>query len=249
MEEIGRNRKRYGLVGRNIAYSFSKGYFSKKFKDLGLKGYSYENFDLRSISEFGNVIRQNNLHGLNVTIPYKQEILPFLDHLEEEAKAIGAVNTIKFVNNKLVGYNTDAHGFQQSLIPLLGKPHTKALILGTGGASKAVAFVLHRLNIDLTYVSRSPKEGQLHYTQLRPEHLEAYKLIINCSPVGTYPKVHEKPDIPYAFVSKAHILYDLIYNPEETAFLTEGKNRGATIQNGWFMLQLQAEKAWEIWNA
>ncbi|MEM1338124.1 MAG: shikimate dehydrogenase [Bacteroidota bacterium] len=249
MEEIGRNRKRYGLVGRNISYSFSKGYFSKKFKDLGLKGYSYENFDLGSISELSNVIGQNNLHGLNVTIPYKQEILPFLDDLEEEAKAIGAVNTIKFVNNKLVGYNTDAHGFQQSLIPLLGKPHTKALILGTGGASKAVAFVLHCLNIDLTYVSRSPKEGQLHYTQLRREHLQAYKLIINCSPVGTYPRVHEKPDIPYAFVSKAHILYDLIYNPQETAFLTEGKNRGATIQNGWLMLQLQAEKAWEIWNA
>lgn len=249
MDEIGKTRRKYGLIGRNISYSFSKGYFTKKFEALGLEGFSYENFDLKSVSAFSELIKRNKLHGLNVTIPYKEEIIPFLDDLEEKAKGIGAVNTIKFINNKCIGYNTDAYGFEQSLTPLLRKPHKKALILGTGGASKAVAFVLDRLGIDFAFVSRKPKKGQFDYVHLSQEHFEAYKLVINCSPVGTYPNVTEKPKIPYTFISKEHVLYDLIYNPEETAFLSEGKIRGATVQNGWRMLQLQAEKAWEIWNA
>ncbi len=248
MEGISRIEKRYGLIGKNISYSFSRGYFTKKFKDLGLEGYSYENFDLASISEFDGLITQNVFHGLNVTIPYKQEIIPYLDDLDEKAKAIGAVNTIKFVNHQLVGYNTDAYGFEQSLTPLLQTQHKKALILGTGGASRAICYVLDRLGLDHAYVSRNPKKGQFAYADLGKEHFQEYQVIINCSPVGTFPQVTEKPEIPYSFITPGHMLYDLIYNPEETAFLQEGKKRGAIIQNGWRMLQLQAEKAWEIWN-
>ena len=249
MEGIGGIKKKYGLIGRNISYSFSKGYFTKKFKDLGLEGYSYENFDLSSISEFDGLIQENVLHGLNVTIPYKQEIIPYLDVLDKKAQTIGAVNTIKFVDRKLVGYNTDAYGFEQSLVPILKTQHKKALILGTGGASRAIVYVLDHLGLDHTYVSRNPKKGQFAYSDLKEEHFNEYQVIINCSPVGTFPQIAEKPKIPYGFINQQHILYDLIYNPEVTAFLLEGKKRGATIQNGWRMLQLQAEKAWEIWNA
>ena len=249
MEETSRTSRYYGLIGRNISYSFSKAYFTEKFLGLGLRGHSYENFDLASISEFRTLLKQRTLHGLNVTIPYKQEIIPYLHELSPEAETIGAVNTIKFSENRLIGHNTDAYGFKRSLAPLLKDHHQKALILGTGGASKAVVFVLDQLGIGSTLVSRSPGKGQLSYANLGTEHLEANLLLINCSPVGTYPNLLDKPTIPYEFLTSNHLLYDLIYNPEETAFLTEGRKRGAVIQNGLAMLQFQAERAWEIWNS
>ena len=249
MEGIDRSKKKFGLVGRSISYSFSKAYFTKKFADLGLEDHSYDNFDLESLSEFDGLLRQKVLQGLNVTIPYKQEIIPYLDDLDEKAKTIGAVNTIKFVNHQLVGYNTDAYGFEQSLIPLLQTQHKKALILGTGGASKAITYVLDHLGLDYAFISRNPKNKQFAYSDLGKEHFQGYQVIVNCSPVGTFPQVKDKPQIPYDFITGRHLLYDLIYNPEETAFLLEGKKRGATVQNGLHMLQLQAEKAWEIWNS
>lgn len=249
MEEIGKHKFRYGLVGRDISYSFSQGYFREKFKKLGHKDHSYENFDLKEISELNNVLSQHNLRGLNVTIPYKEEVIPFLDEIDEDAKTIGAVNTIKFLREGRKGYNTDAYGFETSLIPLLKNHHKKALVLGTGGASKAITFVFDKIGIDFAHVSRNPLRNQLHYSELSHHHFQEFQLIVNCSPVGTYPNVDEKPLLPYQYLNENHILFDLIYNPSETAFLREGKKRGATIQNGLPMLQFQAEKAWEIWNA
>ena len=240
----------FGLVGRNISYSFSRGYFKKKFNDLGLTHHSYENFDLQEITEFPFIFKSDtNIKGLNVTIPYKEEVIPYLDRLEASAEKIGAVNTIKVDANGLTGYNTDAVGFQKSLEPLLQKHHQKALILGTGGASKAIAFVLEKLDIDFSFVSRSGKNKGFTYEQLDENIIREHSLIINCSPVGTFPNIEEKPDLPYQGISDSHILYDLIYNPEETAFLKEGKKRGAMVSNGLRMLELQAEKAWEIWNS
>ena len=212
---------RYGLLGKNISYSFSQGYFTQKFKDLGLPDHSYENFDIQHIDDFKEVLAQENLKGLNVTIPYKQDVIPFLDELDPKAAQIGAVNTIQFTEKGLKGFNTDAFGFRTSLEPFLKTHHTKALILGTGGASKAVRFVLNELG---------------------------NTLIINCTPLGTYPNIEDKPNIPYECIGTDHLLYDLIYNPEQTSFLAEGEARGATTTNGLKMLQQQAEKAWEIWN-
>ncbi len=241
---------RYGLVGKNISYSFSKGYFTQKFADMGLNDYSYENFDLQHINEFRELVRNTTgLKGLNVTIPYKEEVLPFLTGLDETAGQIGAVNTIKLRGEELIGYNTDAHGFQKSLEPFLAKHHTSALILGTGGASKAVAFVLRQLGMAFRFVSRNPTHNQMGYTEIDEETLERHQVIINCTPLGTYPNVAQKPPLPYPYLNKEHLLYDLIYNPSKTAFLLEGESRGATICNGLRMLELQAEKAWEIWNS
>ncbi|GLU44204.1 shikimate dehydrogenase family protein [Allomuricauda sp. NBRC 101325] len=239
---------RFGLLGRNISYSFSQGYFTQKFKDLGLENHSYENFDMQSIEEFPQVLQQENLKGLNVTIPYKQDVIPYLDTLDPKAAKIGAVNTIQFTQNGLKGFNTDAYGFQVSLQPFLKPHHTNALILGTGGASKAVKFVLEELGIATTYVSRSPKEGQLTYDDLDKEIMEENTLIVNCTPLGTFPNIEHKPAIPYEFIGSQHLLYDLIYNPEKTAFLKEGEKQGAALCNGLEMLKGQAEKAWEIWN-
>ena len=249
MGETEKHKYRFGLVGRGISYSFSKEYFTKKFQVLNLQDHSYENFDLGDLSQFQNVREQKHLKGLNVTIPYKEEIIPYLQHLDSEAQMIGAVNTIKFTKDGLVGFNTDAFGFKESLYPLLKEHHKKALVLGTGGASKAITFVLEHLGIGYRYVSRTPSKNQLHYSQLKKSHFEEYQLIINCSPVGTHPNTDQKPQIPYAHLNETHILFDLIYNPSETAFLSEGKIRGATIKNGLSMLELQAEKAWGIWNS
>lgn len=239
---------RFGLLGRNISYSFSQGYFTKKFKDLGLKDHSYENFDIQNMDEFKNVLAQDNLKGLNVTIPYKQDVIPFLDELDEKAAKIGAVNTIQFSEKGLKGFNTDAYGFQKSLEPFLKPHHKNALILGTGGASKAVRFVLDELGIANTYVSRSKKEGQYTYEELDQSILEKNTLIINCTPLGTYPNIEDKPALPYQYIGADHLLYDLIYNPKKTSFLAMGEANGATICNGLRMLEQQAEKAWEIWN-
>jgi len=240
--------KRFGLLGKNISYSFSQGYFTQKFKDLGLNDHSYENFDIQKIDEFKNVIAQDNLKGLNVTIPYKQDVIPYLDELDAKAEKIGAVNTIQFTKKGLKGFNTDAYGFQKSLEPFLKLHHKSALILGTGGASKAVRFVLDQMGIANTYVSRSKKEGQYTYAELDETIVKANTLIINCTPLGTYPNIEEKPALPYQHIGGNHLLYDLIYNPEKTSFLASGEANGASISNGLHMLEQQAEKAWEIWN-
>ncbi|WP_164732919.1 shikimate dehydrogenase family protein [Flagellimonas marinaquae] len=248
MATIEKRMNRYGLLGKNISYSFSQGYFTQKFKDLGLPDHSYENFDIQHIDDFKEVLAQENLKGLNVTIPYKQDVIPFLDELDPKAAQIGAVNTIQFTEKGLKGFNTDAFGFRTSLEPFLKTHHTKALILGTGGASKAVRFVLNELGIVGTYVSRSNKEGQYTYDNLNEDIIRENTLIINCTPLGTYPNIEDKPNIPYECIGTDHLLYDLIYNPEQTSFLAEGEARGATTTNGLKMLQQQAEKAWEIWN-
>lgn len=248
MEKTEKKENRYGLLGKNISYSFSQGYFTQKFKDLGLNDHSYENFDLQEITELEQVLSQNQLKGLNVTIPYKEKVIPYLDEMDAQAEKIGAVNTIKFTKQGLKGFNTDAHGFKKSLESFLKPHHTKALILGTGGASKAVRYVLDELGITNTFVSRTKKEGQLSYGELGGNILEEYTLIINCTPLGTHPNVENKPDLPYQFIGNDHLLYDLIYNPEKTTFLALGEANGAAICNGLKMLQYQAEKAWEIWN-
>ena len=243
--------RRFGLIGKNISYSFSESYFRSKFEREDIKDATYQNFDIQNISEFTNIIsKTNNLKGLNVTIPYKEQVIPFLDKLNKKAKEIGAVNTIKInKDGKLIGYNTDCYGFKKSLKPLLKSNHKKAIILGTGGASKAVAFTLMELEIDYIYVSRKPSElTKITYDNLTEDLIKTHHIIINCSPVGTFPNIEQSPNIPYQAITSNHILYDLIYNPEETKFLKLGKQNGATTINGLQMLKLQAEKAWNIWN-
>lgn len=250
MEKKGKKHNRFGLVGRNISYSFSRAYFAQKFKVLGLTDHSYENFDLERIEDFQSLLKTRpQIKGLNVTIPYKEAVIPYLDELDPGAEAIGAVNTIKLSDKGLKGYNTDAYGFEKALAPLLEPSHKKALILGTGGASKAIAFVCEKLGIPSKFVSRNPSDIQLYYDQLKPPVLKEYTIIINCTPLGIFPDVRRKPDIPYELITPGHILFDLIYNPDQTAFLKEGDKRGAIISNGQKMLENQAEKAWEIWNS
>jgi len=244
------NKVRFGLIGKNIDYSFSRAYFTQKFKRLNLDNYVYENFDFQHIDEFAMVLKnEKDIKGFNVTIPYKQEVIKFLLEVDPKATAIGAVNTIKLTKKGLIGYNTDYYGFQKSIEPFLKEQHKNALILGTGGASKAVAFVFKELGIPFKFVSRNPTETQLHYTDLHQETIENYTVIVNCTPLGTFPSIENKPALPYQFIGKDHLLFDLIYNPKKTAFLREGESRGARIENGHQMLELQAEKAWEIWNS
>jgi shikimate dehydrogenase len=243
-------RKRFGLLGRNINYSFSKGYFTDKFNDENFTGCSYENFDIPEIVVFPEIIKNNpDLKGLNVTIPYKETVMPFLDKLSKKAEQIGAVNTIKITKKgKLKGYNTDYYGFKKSLKPLLQPHHKKALILGTGGASKGVAYALDELGILYTFVSREAKENTIDYNRINATTFDNYQIIINCTPVGTSPNTDLFPLIPYEFFTDKHIAYDLIYNPAETQFLEKAKAQGAQIKNGLDMLVFQAEKAWKIWN-
>ena len=249
MEHIESKKSRYGLIGRNISYSFSKGYFTQKFADLGLDAHSYENFDLQFINDFPNLVQENkDLKGLNVTIPYKEAVMPYLLKLSKKAKKIGAVNTIRITKKGLKGYNTDAYGFQKAIEPFLKAHHKKALILGTGGASKAVAFVFDDLRIPYTFVSRRPADDQFGYEDLDKDVLAEYKVLVNCTPLGTHPNIEDSPDVPYRFLGQEHLLFDLIYNPEKTAFLKAGEIRGSAICNGSRMLELQAEKAWEIWS-
>jgi shikimate dehydrogenase len=239
----------FGLVGKNIGYSFSKGYFSEKFQKLNLLGYSYENLDFQNMEEFPEYLKQNpTFSGLNVTIPYKEAVLPYLDELSKKAKEIGAVNTIKITKSgKLKGFNTDYLGFKNSLEPLLNSNHKKALILGTGGASKAISFALKQLNIPYLSVSRSAIEGAIGYSQLNESTFKDYQIIVNCTPVGTSPNTNLCPEIPYEYFTKSHIAFDLIYNPAETLFLKKAKEQGAIIKNGLEMLTIQAEKSWAIW--
>ena len=243
-------RKRFGLLGRNINYSFSKGYFTDKFNNENFEGCTYENFDIQEIDAFADIIKNTpDLKGLNVTIPYKEAVIPFLDKSSKKAALIGAVNTIKITKKgKLKGYNTDYYGFKKSLEPLLQSHHKKALILGTGGASKGVAFALDELNIPYTFVSREAKENAINYNRINATTFDNFQIIINSTPVGTSPNTEAFPLIPYEYFTKNHIAFDLIYNPAETQFLKKAKEQGAQIKNGLDMLIFQAEKAWEIWN-
>ena len=247
--------KYYGLIGFPLSHSFSEKYFAEKFAREGIMGCSYGNFPMEHIGKLREWITTNpELEGLNVTIPFKEKVLDLLDELDNVAAEIRAVNTIKVLRQGgkviLKGFNTDAFGFRASLIPLLKPSHTRALILGTGGASKAVKYVLKNLGIDTTYVSRTGvDENRLSYKQLTGEIISKTGVIVNTSPVGMYPHIVECPEIPYEFLTDAHLLYDLIYNPVETRFLTNGRIKGATITNGLQMLHLQAEKSWEIWNS
>ena len=250
MGKTGKILHKYGLIGRNISYSFSRKYFSEKFKQLQLDDYSYENFDLASLDELAAILANTPLlRGLNVTIPYKEEIIPYLEGIHPIAAEIGAVNTIQFTDEGLVGHNTDIYGFQKAIEPMISPRDKYALILGTGGASKAVAYVLEKLGLNFKIVSRDPQQDQWHYRDLTPGIMDQYTVIVNSTPLGTYPDIDKKPDIPYSCLTSDHLLFDLIYNPEKTAFMNEGSLRGARIMNGQKMLELQAEKAWEIWNS
>lgn len=241
---------KFGLIGKNIGYSSSRTFFTEKFKQENLP-YSYENFDIPAIEAFPKIVSETkDLKGLNVTIPYKETIIPYLDFLDEAAKEIGAVNTIKISENKkLTGYNTDHYGFQKSLEEFLPLQKKTALILGTGGAAKAVAYTLKNLGFQFEFISRKIATNTMKYDTLDKTTIENHLLIINCTPLGTFPNVDDCPPIPYQFLSKNHMFFDLIYNPARTTFLKLGKQKGAKISNGLRMLELQAEKAWELWNS
>lgn len=238
----------FGIIGYPLSHSFSPGYFAQKFSKLGITA-EYKAYPLEKIDQFPQLLKEHHFKGINVTIPYKEKVIPYLDELDEVASRIGAVNTIKIENGNIKGYNTDAHGFEMSLMDLIDQPKAVkgALILGTGGAAKAVEYVLNKLNIPFHYVSRNPTKG-LTYDQLSENVFKNANLIINTTPLGMYPKVDQKPEIPYQWIDENYFLYDLVYNPEKTLFLTEGLQRNAKIKNGYDMLILQAEKAWNIWN-
>lgn len=244
--------RQFGLIGFPLGHSFSKKYFSEKFQNENIDA-RYDLYELSNISEFPNLRNSIKLSGLNVTIPYKEQIIPLLDKLDDTATSIGAVNVIRFDydnNGKatLTGFNTDAIGFENSLKPFLKPHHKKALILGTGGASKAILYTLQKLGIECSYVSRSTREGQLTYSDLNEEILNDNLLIVNATPLGTFPKTDACPDIPYQFLTDKHLLFDVVYNPAETLFMKKGRDAGATALNGEEMLIGQAIAAWEIWN-
>jgi shikimate dehydrogenase len=248
--------KKYGLIGFPLTHSFSSGYFTRKFTEANISDAVYENFPIESVGDFENLIQtQPDLIGLNVTIPYKEKIIPYLDELDKTAKEIDAVNTIKFITNSdgrriLKGYNTDVYGFESAIRPYLKSTREKALILGTGGSSKAVVFILRKLGISCDYVSRKSADPIFKtYEELTSDDLQDYQLIINTTPLGMFPKTDECPRIPYSGITSKHVLFDLIYNPAETLFLARGKAQGAVTMNGLKMLHLQAEKSWEIWNS
>jgi len=237
----------FGLIGRKLDHSFSSSYFAKKFEELQLN-HKYLNFEMESINELPDLISTNKFSGLNVTVPYKESVLSFLDELDPIAEEIGAVNTIEFKEEKLIGHNTDAFGFRQSIKPFLKSNHERALILGSGGASKAVHYVLKEIGVECYTVSRSPEGDQLHYQDLNQEVISTCLLIVNATPVGMYPFPDNQPDIPYRYITDQHLLIDLIYNPEQTGFMKNGRSNGATVLNGLTMLKQQAEKSWSIWN-
>lgn len=243
---------KYGLIGYPLGHSFSIGYFNEKFANENIDA-CYINFEIPTIDQLHEVLDENpELRGLNVTIPYKEQVIPFLDAVSPEAKAIGAVNVIRVErrgkNTFLKGYNSDVIGFTQSIEPLLEPSHKKALILGTGGASKAIDFGLRSLGLETAFASRSGRLGTISYESLTPEDMHEYKVIVNCTPLGMYPKVETCPNLPYEAMDSHTLLYDLIYNPDETLFMKCGRERGATVINGLEMLLLQAFASWEFWN-
>lgn len=260
--------KNYGLIGYPLSHSFSKKYFTEKFETEHISDAAYELYPLEDIAGLPALLHQHpHLCGLNVTIPHKVDVMQYLDWVEHDAKNAGAVNCIKVISEspvsaafsgevgvkghdfRLEGYNTDLHGFDGSLTPLLSSHHDKALILGDGGAAKAVKCVLENKGIDHVSVTRKPGRGRILFGDLTADHVASYKLIINTTPIGTYPNVDECPPIPYEAVGSQHLLFDLVYNPPQTMFLQKGAERRATTKNGYEMLVLQAEKAWEIWNS
>ena len=243
---------KYGLIGYPLGHSFSISYFNEKFENEDIDAV-YENFEIPRIEDLKEIVDSNpELKGLNVTIPYKEQVLKYLKSISPEAKAIGAVNVIRIEHkgNKSIlrGYNSDVIGFTKSIAPILNTFHKKALILGTGGAAKAVQYGLQSLGLDTMYVSRTKKRHALTYEEITPEIIQAYNVIVNCTPLGMYPHIDEYPKLPYEAMDNHHLLYDLLYNPDETLFLKKGKAQGATVKNGLEMLLLQAFASWEIWN-
>ena len=236
---------KFGLIGRNISYSFSKKYFEQKFNQLSLLDYSYDLFDIQQVEEVEEIFNIDNLRGLNVTIPYKEQVIPFLDELSDEAEKIGAVNCILIKNGKKIGYNTDVFGFEKSLLTYPKSLSEKALILGNGGAAKAVKYIFDKYNIDYQIVSR---KTELNFENLSEEIVKEHKIIIQCTPVGTFPDVEQSLPLPFGGISSQHVVIDLIYNPPQTQFLRKAHEMGAETMNGLLMLEQQAEKAWEIWN-
>ena len=244
---------KYGLIGYPLGHSFSKNFFNQKFAEEKIDA-QYLNFEIPNIKDLKDVLSRNpELKGLNVTLPYKEQVIPYLDNLDETAKMIGAVNVIKFSKGlfgktKLIGFNSDIIGFQQSIQPMLDDSHRKALVLGTGGASKAVYFGLKQLGVEPIFVSRHPKtDNCIAYGDITPSLIEEYTVIVNATPLGMYPNIDTCPDIPYSQVTDKHVLYDLIYNPDETLFMRKGKEKGAAVKNGLEMLLLQAFASWNIW--
>ena len=234
----------FGLIGKSLEHSFSSQYFNEKFFKEGITDTQYLNFELKDISEFTELIKTNKLSGLNITIPYKESIIPFLDELNEEAQEIGAVNTIQFSNGKTIGHNTDHIGFTNSIQPLL-EGRNKAIILGDGGAAKAIKYALKKLNIEYKTINRNTS---FDYLDITKQITGYYTIIINTTPVGSYPNINDFPKIPYEYLNQNYLLFDLIYNPNETKFLAYGKAKNAQTKNGLEMLQLQAEESWNIWN-
>ena len=245
----------YGLIGMPLGHSFSSSFFNDKFQREGIDA-EYRNFELPDIGDLMELIAElPDLAGLNVTIPYKQAVIPYMDYMSDTAAGVGAVNVIRFERPadgsdepRLGGYNTDVIGFTESLRPLLTTAHTRALVLGSGGASKAVMYALGQLGIEAVIVSRRPSDGQLSYADLTPAVMDSHKLIVNTTPVGMYPHVDECPDIPYDLLDADSLCFDLVYNPSETLFMTKAATRGARVSNGLQMLHLQALAAWKIWN-
>lgn len=245
--------KKYGLIGYPLGHSFSMGYFNEKFKNEAINAV-YENFEIPDIQDITTVIGSNpDLAGFNVTIPYKEKVMDYLDYIAPEAAEIGAVNVVKVTHNGeralLKGFNSDVVGFVHSIKPLLRPLHKKALVLGTGGASKAVEYGLRKLGLETIKVSRNEKDNTITYGQVTSELLSEYKVIVNCTPCGMAPHFDECPNLPYDSIDDSFLLYDLIYNPEETLFLRKGKEKDATVKNGLEMLLLQAEEGWNIWNS
>jgi shikimate dehydrogenase len=243
--------KVYGLIGFSLSHSFSKKYFEKKFGDLKLQDVCFNNYELANISHFQHLMEsEKNICGLSVTNPYKESIMPLLHDISDEARRIGAVNCVQIKNQKYIGHNTDVFGFAHSIKPFLDPNHQKALILGTGGASKAVAFALQKIGIDIFFATGRPQKQNANtflYSQLNQRMMESMKLVVNTTPLGTFPKVEDCPPIPYDYFTPQHLAYDLVYNPAETTFLQNAAKAGAITVNGLSMLHWQAEKAWEIW--
>jgi shikimate dehydrogenase len=247
--------KKFGLLGFPLEHSFSKKYFSEKFSKENKADHFYENYETADAADLRKIVHDNpELVGLNVTIPHKMNVLHMMDQADDVAQRIGAVNCIKIVRNgeagkfQLHGFNTDVWGFELALRPILRPHHRRALILGTGGSSKAVSFVLRKLNIEHFFVTRNTSRFHYSYADLNANTIKAFQVIVNCTPLGMFPDTETYPDIPYEFLTHKNLLFDLVYNPPQTAFLVKGKEQGAFVHNGFRMLRLQAEKAWEIWN-
>jgi shikimate dehydrogenase len=241
--------RRFGLIGKTLKHSFSKNYFTRKFEAEGITGCSYENFELEQISQLASLVKSDpDIQGLNVTIPYKEQCLPFLDETSEAVRVIGACNCIRINGGKMHGYNTDAPAFMESIRKFLKSHHRSALVLGSGGASKAITYALGQLGIENRVVSRNPVKENLGYEDLNPDLIRKHTVLINTTPLGMFPDTGSAPQIPYEAITNEHLLYDLTYNPERTQFLLRGLQRGATVVNGYEMLVGQAEESWKIWN-